>query len=251
MYFLIVPMQLSFNFLYDVEFENFCDVYGINHQISKFFLIFPETMLIIDSLLKFISAYYENGIMITEKKFIVEHYLKHGLLLDFFAYMPILTQSFLMSYLNGTIIKLFQLLMFCKAKRVFIALSNFQEIISSNGHDDYMLSALRLILTILFITHLNACAWHALAYFSDNKINWLTVNDLMESSAKNRYLISYFWTISLFASIGVGSKILPQNDSEYLLAIAILLISALLCGYSLYYIKSILKAMQKERKESK
>jgi potassium voltage-gated channel Eag-related subfamily H protein 7 len=250
MYFFILPMQLSFDFFYDIEFEIFCENQNIDDSLSKFIVWLPEMILIIDTLLKFISGFYENGVMVIEKKHIIEHYLKKGLLFDLLAYLPVLTHSFLIYYVNGTIIKLFQMLMFCKVKRVAIALSTFQEIISSNGKGEYMIGAVRLLLMILFITHLNACAWHAIAYFSDDNQNWLSSANLMTSSWKNRYLMSFFWAISLFGSMGFG-KITPQNDNEYEIGICIVLVSTMLFGYSLYNVFHILKAMQSEKKEYK
>lgn len=254
MYFFIVPMQLSFDFFYDEEFEIFCEQFHIKKSISHFIIFIPELILITDTMLKFISGYYENGVMVTEKKHIIEHYLKKGLFLDLMAYTPVLAHSFLILYVNGTLIKLFQLLMFCKMKRVAVALSTYQEIISSSGRDDYVVGAARLLGTILFVTHLHACAWHAMAYFSDSPKNWLNDwlnNDLLvNSNWKDRYLSSLFWAISIFSTMGFG-KISPQNNNELGLGILIILDSVILFGYSLYNVFDIFKAMHQEKKEYK
>ena len=171
-------------------------------------------------------------------------------MLDILAYSPIVLHSMLMLYVDETTVKFIQMLMFCKVKRVAIALSNFQEIISSNGRNDYVLAAVRLILTILFITHLNACTWHAIAYFNNKTDNWLASDNLIASSLKDRYLMSFFWAISLFGSEGFG-KITPRNDNEYGVGILIVLVSVYLFGYSLYHVFDILKAMESEKKEYK
>lgn len=249
-FFFILPMQLSFDFFYDHEFLQFCEKNHINHNLSHFILFIPEIILITDTLMKFISGFYENGVMVTEKKEIIHHYLKKGIFFDILAYSPIVLHSMLMLYVDETIVKLIQMLMFCKVKRVAIALSNFQEIISSNGRNDYVLAAVRLILTILFITHLNACTWHAIAYFNKNTDNWLAADNLIASSFKDRYLMSFFWAISLLGSEGFG-RITPRNDNEYGVGILIVLVSMSLFGYSLYHVFDILKAMETEQKEYK
>ena len=50
----------------------------------------------------------------------------------------------------GFIIKYLQLLMLFKIKRVKVAIGNYEEIIASSGGNDFILSAFRLIYTILF-----------------------------------------------------------------------------------------------------
>lgn len=250
MFFFILPMQLSFDFFYDHEFLEICEKNHIDPHLSHFILFIPEVILITDTLMKFISGFYENGVMVTEKKEIIQHYLKNGLCLDILAYSPIVLQSWLILYVDEIIIKFIQMLMFCKMKRVVIALSNFQEILSSNGRNDYVLAAVRLVLTILFITHLNACAWHAIAYFSHETENWLAADNLIKTSLQNRYLMSFFWTISLFGSVGFG-KITPRNNNEYGIGILIVLVSVILFGYSLYHVFEILKAMEGAEKEYK
>ena len=249
-------MQLSFDF-YDDEFEALCEEKHINHYLAKFILLLPEAILIMDTLLKFITGFYENGVIETEKSKIIEHYLKKGLIFDLLAYIPVLSQGFLRTsilnipYINGTIIKLSQILLLCKIKRVGIALSNCQEIISANGRDDYTLSAIRLLLTILFVTHINACIWHSMAYFGSDKLNWLTFNNIHDSDWKYRYYVSMYWAISLFGSLGSGDKFSPHNLNEYILGIAIILISVFLFSYSFFTIKGILEAMNKDKKEYK
>lgn len=255
-YFFLVPMQLSFDFFYDDEFEEWCEGLHIDPHISHFIVLIPECILILDTFMKCFTGFYEDGVIETDKKKIIKHYLKKGLMFDLMAYIPVLAQGFFRNFLfttlniNATAIRLFQMLLFCKISRVFVALSNFQEIISANGNDDYIINALRLLATILFITHLNACIWHGLAYFSHEKENWLAFNDLIEIPWRNRYYISMYWAVSLFGSMGLfGDKMIPQNRNEYVVGIVIVLISSFLFTYSFSTIRSILKAAQKESQQ--
>ena len=60
-------------------------------------------------------------------------------------------------------------------------LSNFEEIIASNGGHDFVLSAFRLAGVIVFVTNLNGCIWHACAYFNQdmNALTWLDISDFI------------------------------------------------------------------------
>lgn len=70
-------MQLGFDFLYDEEVEKLCTFLGIA-KYANFFTLLPEIILCIDSLLKLTTGIYENGVIVEDKKIIVEHYLKTG-----------------------------------------------------------------------------------------------------------------------------------------------------------------------------
>ncbi len=239
-YFLIIPMQLSFAFFYDNEFEEFCAINKISHSISKIILTIPELILITDTLLKFITGFYLDGVIITKKSTIVEHYLKKGLVLDLIAYCPVIIQGIIRKelknvwFFNATTIRIMQLLIFCKLKRVLMALSNFQEIAISNGKNDYLLNAFRLILTVSFITHLTACALHAIAYFN-TEINesWLYTSGLYTAPWATRYWASIYWSISMMATIGFNEKISPANTNEYIFGVIALAVTITLFGYTI------------------
>ena len=249
-------MQICFDMFYDDELEKLFEEYELNHNLVSFIIIFPEMMLIIDTLLKFITGFYENGIVVEEKSKILHHYIKKGLIFDCLSYIPVITQGFFREKYPwiGSILKELQLLMFFKIKRVKIAILNFEEITASNGKHDYLLSFFRLMYVILFITHLNACVWHAFAYFHPDKdhiITWLDSSGLKETSWIVRYLYSFYWAISMMATIGFGEKISPSNKIECAGGILILIVSVLLFGYCINSMKQILDMMSKQENEYK
>ena len=258
-FFCIIPLQLCFDIFYDDELEEVFKNYELNHYLGVFLVSIPEIFLIIDTLLKFITGFYEDGVVVVDKSEIAAHYFKKGLIFDLLSYFPVIMQGVMRKNFphvfegNDIIIKFAQLLMFFKIKRVKIALSNFEEIISSNGGHDFLLSAFRLMYVILFVTHVNACLWHACAYFNPIKGNmtWLDYSHLKEVYWLTRYLYSIYWSISTMATIGFGERISPQNNGEALVGASIIMISVLLFGYSINYMKQILDMMAKQETEYK
>ena len=251
-------MQLSFDFFYDDEFELYCEENNISDPVSKFIITIPEIILIIDTLLKFITGFYIDGVMIIKKSHIIEHYLKKGLIFDLIAYLPVIIQGILrkeienISFLNSTTIKILQLLMFCKLKRVSVALSNFQEITASNGKNDYLLNVLRLVLAVSFITHLNACAWHAIAFFTEESTNnWLYTSGLYTSPWVTRYWASMYWSVSMMATIGYSDKISPSSVKEYVFGVVSLAVSLTTFGYTLNCLNEIFQMISKQEKNYK
>ena len=211
-------------------------------------MLIPEILLVIDTLLKFITGYYENGLVITSKSHIISHYLKKGLIFDLLSYCPVIMQSILM---DNYAIRFLQLFMFLKLKRMKIIVSNFQEMISLNGQNDYILSLLRILLQIVFFSHLTACIWHSVAYYPANENNWLEATGIKDLDWSSRYFYSMFWSVSVLVTVGSGGKITPQNDLEMIIATVILLISALFFCYTINYIKDIFDMMSKKEKEYK
>ena len=258
-FFCIIPMQLSFDIFYDDEFEQYLYTYHINHSIAKFLVMIPEIFLIIDTLLKFVTGFYEDGSIIVDKSEICKHYLKKGLIFDILSYFPVIIQGLLRSQFEmyfpnqEFLIKYFQLLMVFKLKRVKIAISNFEEIIVSKGGHDFLLTAFQLMYVILFLNHLNACIWHAVAYFnSQSHTNtWLRESGLEGEYWLVKYLYSFYWAISMFSTIGYETKISPQNNVETFVGGLIMIASVLIFAFSINSMKQILDMMSKEENEYK
>ena len=253
-FFFVIPMQLCFDMFYDDEFEHLFEKMELNHSLAFFILFLPEMFLITDTLLKFITGFYENGVVVEDRMEIINHYIKKGLIYDIFSYVPVVSQSIIKKFFPHLtlILKIAQFLMFFKVKRVKIAVANYEEIIASGGKHDYLLSACRLMYVIIFLAHLNACLWHLVAYFYPGECcTWLDSSDLRHAHWTNRYLYSLYWAISMMSTIGFGEKISPQNLAECVAGIGIMIISILLFGYCLNSMKQILDLMSKEENDYK
>lgn len=248
-------MQLCFDIFYDEELLHAFHSLNMNSNLANFISLLPEIMLLIDTVLKFFTGFYENGIIVEEKSIIAHHYLKKGLVFDILSYLPVTIQSFVHKYFPnyGWMLRLFQMLMLFKLKRVKTAVSNYQEIISANGKHDCFLSACKLMYVIIFIAHLNACIFHAVAFYApdDNYETWLTDSGLKHSSWVERYVNVFYWSVSVMATIGYGEKIGPRNNLECVVGSFILIESLLLSGYCINTMKELVDMMTKDEKDYK
>ena len=251
-------MQLSFDFYYDVEFELYTTEKGWSPMLTKAILVLPEAILILDSSLKMITWYYENGMIVMDRKKILFKYLLKNLIFDILSYTPILIQGFYrdviiqlsMSY--GVILKVMQLLVFCKLKRIHTMIQNLEEIIVLNGEHDYILSLVKVCWRIVFGAHVNACVWHAVAYYNNvDNITWLDYANLRGASWVVKYWNSLYWATSVMVTIGYGEKVSPQNNIELFIGVCILLVSALIFGFTLNSMKQIFDHMSKNENEFK
>ena len=258
-YFYIIPIQLCFDIFYDDEIEEIFELFNLNHNLGKFIIAAPEILLVFDTLLKFITGFYEDGIVVVDKSMIFSHYIRKGLIFDILSYFPVVLQGILRTNFpqyfehHPIIIKELQLLMFFKLKRVKIALLNFEEIITSKGSKDFLLSSFRLIYVILFVTHLNACIWHACAYYhlDSDSITWLDESNLTSQYWLIKYFYSFYWAMSITTTIGYGERISPQNTLEIIFGTGIIIVSLFLFGFSINYMKQILDSISKQEDDHK
>ena len=252
LYFFIIPLQIAFDINCTDKFHSYLLSLNMNYHLTELIVLIPEILLVLDTFLKFITGYYENGLVITSKTKIIEHYLKKGLIFDLLSYCPILAQSIFSN--NSMILKIMQLLLFLKFKRIRIIISNFQEIISLQGQNDYILSLLLLVFQTIFFAHINACIWHTTAYYyvgDSNTLTWLDYSNTKDISWVSRYLYSIFWAISVLVTIGYGEKVSPQNDTELCVGTLIFLASALFFGYTINAMREIFTMMNENEKNFK
>ena len=243
-------MQLSFGFNYEEELHAFFESHELHENVSSFLIMIPELLLIMDSLLKFITGYYENGLVIIDKNEIVHHYLRKGLIFDLLSYCPIILQSLMHNTSLG--LKILQLLVFCKLKRVQLIMHNFREMISLNGKNDYILGLIILTFEIIFFCHINACVWHSVAYYYPVEGNtWLDYSNVKNFPWSTKYYYSLFWAVSVMVTIGFGEKVSPQNNTELMIAVLIFLSSALFFGYTINCMREIFDEMAKHEREYK
>ena len=251
-------MQLSFDFYYDVEFEHYAEKKDWSHSLTKMIELLPEAILILDTSLKMITGYYENGLIVMDRKKIFVKYLKKNLIFDILSYCPILIQGFYkdvifnISASYGVILKAIQLLVFCKMKRIHTMIQNFEQIIVLNGEHDYILSLIKVCWKIVFMAHINACVWHAVAYNnSTDEVTWLISSNLIGSNWAVKYWHSLYWATSAMVTIGYGEKISPQNNTELFAGVCILLVSAFMFGFTLNSMRQIFNQMSKNEDEFK
>ena len=244
----MIPLQIGFDFYYDEEVLDIFHSAKISTFLSEMIILVPEILLIIDTILKFFTGFYENGVVITDRVEIIRHYLKKGLFFDILSYCPILAQPFLKkSSFGGFFLKFVQLLMFCKLKRVKLIMSNFQEIISLKGKHDHILQLLILAYRIVLFSHVIACLWHAVGFYNENGNAWLDALNLRKESWNLRYWRTLYWAVSVMVTISNG-QILPQNPVEYGVGVLVFLVSALFFGYSLNTMRGIFESMERNEK---
>ena len=98
-----------------------------------------------------------------------------------------------------------------------------------------ILSLLKLLSSILFISHIFACTWHYIANVNSHSKTWLTVNDLTSQPWHTRYLYAYYFVVVVMNTVGFGD-LTPQNDNERLYCVVFIYVA---CGIFAYTINCV------------
>lgn len=121
-----------------------------------------------------------------------------------------------------------------------------------NGKNDYLLSLVRISFRIFFVAHTNACIWHACAYYNSSASStWLDYGHLKDSPWTERYWNAMYWAVSSMVTTGFGEKVSPQNNTELVVGVGILFISAFMFGFTLNSMGQIMESMSKNENEFK
>jgi hypothetical protein len=86
---------------------------------------------------------------------------------------------------------------------------------------------------LVFFVDISGCFW-----FTDstgniaNNINWVTANDLEDSSIISKYIVSLYWATVTCTTVGYGD-ILPTNNFELFWAMIIIIFGVAYFSYIL------------------
>ena len=200
---LYIPYRLSFQS--EAPFDN--SHFWLENCIDICFAI--------DILLTLNTSIPLNHTTITNRKAIFWSYLKGYLVIDVASIFPfgLLTGD------NGNTgsNKLLRLLRLGRLMRVFGSktIKNWVKRVlkSDNSSRQAPLVLIACVFIVLLVGHITACLWHFVAVIYPNFDNWVSVAGFLDSGNSSVYVLSLYWTIEIFATVGFGD-VTPTNNYE-------------------------------------
>ena len=233
-------MRMAFNLKTFLLNDSVQNSLTIQRWLSLIFTI----LLAADIFIKFFSAYYEKGQLITKKSLIIKNYWKKGFLSDLsiFITLGIELNSTLdsdnKSLLFNVTSKIFKSFIFLKLVEVNKYFCLIEEIIHFGQKGIALFHLLKLTISIFFFSHIMGCLWHVVCYYGPYEDNMLKKSNFYEVDWTSRYLRCLFFTIN-------PGRVDPQNDLEMGFGYFSLLASSGSIGFMISSIQNITRAFNK------
>ena len=104
---------------------------------------------------------------------------------------------------------------------------------------------LRVLLNVLFLTHLVACFWFFLAKLNDfDPTTWVYKANLVDSDSITQYTASYYWAFQTLTTVGYGD-LPPDNPVEWTFASVWMIIGIAFYSFAIGNLSSILSNLDK------
>lgn len=223
-----ISIKISFNLTYDKGFQNI------------FLQVFPTFMCILDVILNFNMAYYEEqGQIMQERKKIIRRYLRSYFWIDLITSFTLIFNSMYENWI--------QMIFFFRMYQIFIISHEVDERFALSQRFSTTWTLIRLMAQIMITAHVAACIFHFLADNSSQGITWITKNNLQNQSVGGLYIKSLYFIIITMATVGYGD-ITPTNSDEIIFVIVVAICSCAQYAYTINTIGSIF--LEKQQKQA-
>ena len=234
---------------------------GFNAQAEGFWFwaeLTMDALFGIDILLNFRTAFYEDGVLVTDSRRVAHNYLRTWFLLDFVATFPFdlivlaavdadSSDASSNVYRLPRLIRIVRLVRLIRLLRL-LRLSRIAKKLQS--HLSIHASIFKLAKMFVFMTllaHLFACSWFFTASLAadEGDRTWATKYNILESSQYTQYISSLYWAIATITTVGYGD-IVPTNDQERLIVVLCMVIGVTAFAYTVGTMSSLVQQLDQQ-----
>ncbi len=193
-----------------------------------YFDVCIAAVFVVDMVLTFFTAVYDNGVLIDNRKEVARRYLKGWFFIDLLAILPL-------DLLFGSAFRHARLLRLIRLAHVATFM---QKVAKANVVNASVLRMVFLAFWVSLFAHWSACGWIALGAGNIGD-EWKTDEGLL-------YLRSLYWAVTTIVTIGYGD-ITPVTAGQTIFTIGIQLLGAGLYGYVIAIFASLIAKLDVAR----
>lgn len=194
-----------------------------------------DVCFLLDIGISFRTAFFRDGVLVTETKQISRRYLRGLFVLDLFAAFPydLVTRLAL-----GRTIAILQGPKLLRLVRILQIVGTWERDIRINT------SAVRLTklsLSMLLIVHWVSCLWFWIASINGFSSNtWVFADSIDSMPPSSQYLRSLYWSLQTMTTVGYGGGVVPVSTLESLVALVVMIIGITIWSYIVGNLSSII-----------
>ncbi|KAL4488010.1 hypothetical protein ABPG72_009348 [Tetrahymena utriculariae] len=223
-------------------------------DIQEFQLIFQIlfNVSVIDIFVVLNTGVLQKGILIYDRIFIVNQYMKNTFFLDLLGNIPLF---FYISKVEvSTSMRVFINILFTfKWVKISKVLNQIAFYVSYEKDHKNIFDLFKLLVFVIGICHVFCLFWHGLVQLEINNgitNNWLATKNLLDASIYDRYIYSFYFLAVTMATVGYGD-ITPQNTIEVLFTTITIFVTCVVYAFSLNTIGGIIENIEKKDKKYK
>ena len=203
---------------------------------------------IIDIVLNFNTAYYQNGFLNFQRKTIRLNYLQNYLWSDIFTTLIFVIDYMFHAKSGFNILGAFKIAFYLRTKTMDKIYEKMIEIFKIKHTS--LLDLFNLLFFSFFILHVFACLWYLLAIIYEENVSsqtWLNkTTGLMDEKDYVKYLYSLYWATVTIMTVGYGD-ISAVNKYEVAFSTITIFFGCVLFGYIINTIGLIIGEINKEK----
>ncbi|KAL4440976.1 hypothetical protein ABPG74_009389 [Tetrahymena malaccensis] len=221
--------------------------FGLDYmQDIKFYILYliPSIIMNLDLILNFFTAFYDQGVLVTNKKKIMKNYFQMQFWIDF------VTNFSFVLIVNNQSFFLVDWIFMIKILQIPDYLNKIDEHFQLEQRFNTIFQLAKLFLLNFFMAHYICCGFHYVAVQeikSGSSATWIDALQLANpDDYYTRYINSIYFSFITMITVGYGD-ITPKTDYEKIYVTVVISLSCGLFGYSINTIGSIFQ--EKSRRE--
>ena len=235
---------------------SFIEVDDLPWIISEYVM---TSLFFADFIINCLLAYYDNEKnLVFDHKKILSNYFFGWMVPDLFACLPfniIFEQKQYNSLVRvARIPRLYRLFKITKLLRIAKVMKNSSKILK---HMNVILKIsiaferiFWFVFTYIIFLHLVACLWVFVGNFDSTSTNWIIIGGYEDSDSVDLYIISLYWTITTFATVGYGD-IVATNLTEKIFTVIVMTIGIIFYSYSVSSLTNVLSSIDSRKAKLK